>query len=157
MYRNFDFARAVTPKVAENLNLAENYLCNWNDPNGCILKVGVAVENLVNHIAVKQLLVSPYEAKPNLKERIALLEEMGSCPKEIIQAMDYIRKRRNMANHEGWNKWYDAHECLKAAHRILSWYLEHYGLSEATPYQATGQYLMSNVGFGKDPNILKGE
>lgn len=122
MYLNFDFAKDSVPKVVEDLNLAEDYLCIWNDPNGCMLKVGAAIEDLVvNHIAVRQLLVSSFGPKPTLQDCIELLEKIGNCPKEIIQATDYIRKRRNRANHEGWNKQYDATECLKRAHKILNW------------------------------------
>ncbi len=125
MYRNFDFAKSFAPEVVEDLNLAEDYL--WDDPHGCMLKVGAAIEDLVvNDIAVRESLVKPFEAKPRLKKCVELLEKIETCPRKVIQAMDYIRKRRNRANHEGWRKEYDAHECLKQAHWILSWFVEKY-------------------------------
>jgi hypothetical protein len=123
MSRNIDFAKDSVSKVADDLNLAEDYLCRCQDPQVCMLKVGAAIEDLVvNHIAVRQLLVGSFEHKPTMQKCIELFEKIGSCPKEIIQAIDYIRKRRNRANHEGWNKWHDANECLKQADKILNWY-----------------------------------
>jgi len=126
MSTNFDFAKRFVPKVAEDLNLAEDYLCIWNDPHGCMLKVGAAIEDLVvNHIAVKKLSLNRFEDKASLQEYINLLEKTGSCPVNVIQAMEYIRKRRNRANHDGWNREYDAFECINHAHKILSWCMNH--------------------------------
>lgn len=115
----------IASDVAEDLSIAGDYLYIQHDPHGCMLKVGAAIENLVvNYITVKQLLVSPIGPKPPFQSCIALLEKTESCPKEIIQSMNYIRKKRNRANHERWGKWYDACECLKQANKILSWYVE---------------------------------
>jgi len=156
MSTSFSFARTFAPKVTEDLNLAEDYLYAWNDPHGCMLKVGAAIEDLVvNHIALKQMLVSPFEAKPNLQEHIELLDKMGSCPKKIIQAMDYIRKRRNRANHERLDKEYDARECLKQAHRILNWCVEYYGLGKAISYQPINEPFMFNVGFEEEVTLFR--
>jgi len=127
MSNNFDFAKQFTPDIAVMLNFADDYLHLCKDPHGCMLKVGSATEYLVvSYIAVKQLLVSSFEPKPTFRECIELLEKIGSCPKEIIQAIKYIWNRRNRASHEVWNKEYDANECLKQAHKILSWYVTNF-------------------------------
>jgi hypothetical protein len=125
MYRNFDFTKSFDPEVIGDLNRAEDYLYVWGDPHGCMLKVGAAIENLVvNDIVGRESLLKTFEAKPSLKKCVELLDKIETCPRKVIQAIDYIRKRRNRANHEGWRKEYDAHECLKQAHRILNWCVE---------------------------------
>ncbi len=122
-YASFNFVRFFAPKVAEDLNLAEDYLHIWNDPHGSMLKVRAAIEDLVaNHIVVRELPMNQSAPKPSFQECIELLGKKGTIPKKVIQSMEYIRKRGNRANHERWDKLYDARECLKQAYKILSYW-----------------------------------
>ena len=135
MCRNFDFAGGFAPKVVGDLNLAEDYLYFWNDPQGCMLKVGAAIENLVKQIGARQLLPDISKGNDSFQDYIQVLAERGILPKKIMQAMEYIRRRRNQANHEGWDNEYDARECLKQAHRIMSWCVKYYCLGEPKEYK----------------------
>lgn len=120
--RNFTFAKRFAEDVADNLHLAEDYLYCMRDPHGSILKIGSTVETIVRHIVINEGFELSFRERGFLKE-LNFLRRRG-YPIKIIQAMDYIRKKRNLANHEGWRKEYDAHECLKQAHRILNWCVE---------------------------------
>lgn len=135
MYRNFDFARTFAPMVAEGLDLADNYLYSVGDSHGCMLKVGAAIEDLVHQIIAIEDLDLPLDVGRSLQGCIIFLKNKRSCPERIIQDMEYIRRKRNKANHESWRKEHDARVCLKRAHRILSWCVEHYQIGTPTQYE----------------------
>ncbi len=146
MYRNFDFAEAFSPSIIDDLHLAENYLYFWDDPHGCMLKIGASFEDLmVHHISVKENIGFPFKA--DLIEYIKYIERKEICPKRILQAMKFIHRKRNLANHEGWNREYDAHVCLVQIHNILGWCVNKYGLGRPTKYQTMSAILESDTDF----------
>ncbi len=146
MYRNFDFAITFAPSIIDDLCMAEEYLFFWKDAQGCILKIGASFENLIiNHISIKESISFPFNAK--LIEYIKYIERKEICPKRILQAMKFIHRKRNLANHEGWSKEYDAHVCLVQIHNILSWCVNKYGLGRPTKYQTMSGILESDTDF----------
>ena len=134
--RNLTFAKRFAEDVADNLHLAEDYLYCMRDPHGSILKIGSAVETIVRHIVIKEGLELSFRERGFLKE-LNFLRRRG-YPIKIIQAMDNIRKKRNLANHENIAQEYDAKTCLKNAYKILFWCIERYQVGIPTGYVATG-------------------
>ena len=146
MYRNYDFARAFSPSIIDDLHLAEEYLYFWKDPHGCILKIGASFEDLmVHHISIKEDI--SFLLKANLIEYIKYIERKRICPKKILQAMKFIHNKRNLANHEGWCREYDAHVCLVQIHKILGWCVIKYGLGRPTKYQILSCILERDADF----------
>ena len=146
MYRNFDFAGRFAPSVVEDLHLAEEYLYFMRDAHGCILKIGAAFEDLiVHHVSIKEDISFPFQAR--LCDYINLFEHKEICPKKIILAMKYIHRKRNLANHEGWSREYDAEVCLVEMHNILAWCVKKYGLGDPTKYQAVNGILDQDTDF----------
>ena len=146
MYRNFDFARAFSPSIIGDLHRAEDYLYFWEDSHGCILKIGASFEDLiVHHISIKEDISFPFKA--NLIEYIKYIERKRICPKKILQAMKFIHRKRNLANHEGWCREYDAHVCLVHIHKILGWCVIKYGLGVPTKYQQINGILEQDTDF----------
>ena len=135
MFNNFDFVEGVDPLIAEDLNLAEEYLYSLKDPNGCMLKVGVAMERLViQHIApLEEVKLRTY--RPDLSDYLKELEHNYLLPEKVLDALHYIRIRKNDASHEGFREEYDAQECLIKSHLILSWFVEFYEFGMATNYE----------------------
>ena len=146
MYRNFDFAREFAPSVVEDLHLAEEYLYFMRDAHGCILKIGAALEDLiVRHVSTKEDIGFPFQAR--LCDYINFMERKETCPKKIILAMKYIHRKRNLANHEGWSREYDAEACLVKMHNILAWCVRKYELGAPTEYQAVNGILEQDTDF----------
>jgi len=146
MYRNFDFARGFSPSIIDDLQLAENYLYFWNDPHGCMLKIGASFEDLiVHHIGVKEYINFPFKA--DLIEYIKHIEKKNICPKKVLYAMKNIHRKRNLANHEGWCREYDAHLCLVQINNLLGWCVTKYGLGKPTKYQTLNNILEEDIDF----------
>ena len=152
--QNYDFAHAFAPDVVGILNLADDYLYFIKDPQGSIMKVGAATELLVQHIAIKENLNLPPEKSAYLQDAIEYLEKKSSCPGKIIKNMDYIRKRRNEANHENKAKEYDAKVCLKNAYKILCWCIENYRLGTPTEYIDYSNFISQQINFRQTINSL---
>lgn len=146
MYRNFDFARGFAPSVVEDLHLAEEYLYFLKDAHGCILKIGAAFEDLiVHHVSIKENMHFLFEAR--LCDYLDSLKRKDVCPKNVFQAMKYIHRKRNLANHEGWSRKYDADVCLVKMHNILTWCVRKYGLGVPTKYQQINRILEQDTDF----------
>lgn len=146
MYRNFDFAIGFAPSVVVDLHLSEEYLYFFKDAHGCILKIGAAFEDLmVHHVSIKEDISFPFQ--PTLCDYINLFERKEICPKKIILAMKYLRHKRNLANHEGWSREYDAEVCLVKMHNILAWSVIKYGLGVPTKYKTVNGILEQDTDF----------
>lgn len=146
MYRNYDYARAFSPSIIDDLHLAEEYLYFWKDPHGCMLKIGASFEDLmVHHIGIKEDISLPFEA--TLIEYINYIEQKFICPKKILQAMKYIHRKRNLANHEGWCRTYDAEVCLVQINKILGWCVIKYGLGRPTKYRPLNGIIEADIDF----------
>lgn len=146
MYRNYDFAKAFSPSIIDDLHLAEEYLYFWEDPHACILKIGASFEDLmVHHISIKEDISFLFQAK--LIEYINYIEKRNICPKKILQAMKYIHRKRNLANHERLGEEYDAGVCLVKINIILGWCIIEYGLGRPTKYQPLNGILERDIDF----------
>jgi HEPN domain-containing protein len=132
-YNNFDYGYAFSPEIATLLSRADDYLYFQNDPHAAILKTGCAVELIIKEIATRENI--PFlPGDTSLQKRIWNLDDKVNLPGDIMEAMDYIRRRRNDASHESRATEYDAKECLKNAHKILCWCVERYRLGAPTEY-----------------------
>lgn len=134
MFNNFSFAKVFSADIADMLNRADYYLYFDKDPHVCVLKVGSAIELVIEDIVAREHAALPSEIRGYQHKCIRFLEDKVNLPGDIMEAMDYIRRRRNDASHESRATEYDAKECLKNAHKILCWCVERYRLGAPTEY-----------------------
>jgi len=136
MIHNFDFVKGFAPDVADILNLADCYLYLARDPHGSILKAGSAIQLLTQHIIEKECLSpQPWISECHHK-CITFLQDKLALPKKVVEAMHHIRKKRNDAYYNNKASEYDIKVCMKKAHKILCWCIEHYNLGITTEYVA---------------------
>jgi HEPN domain-containing protein len=134
MNNNFDFVETLSPEVAALLNQADDYLNFQNDPHAAIIKTGCAVELIIKEIETREN-ISFRPGDASLQKRIWNLEGKIDLPEVIAEAMNFIRVKRNEANHEVKATEYDAKECLKKAHKILHWFVNRYTMRICPEYK----------------------
>ncbi len=120
---NFAFLEEKYPELARMGTLAERYV--YSDANSCLMKLGMLAETIVNQMFWQDDIPLPMEN--NAANRIRVLAREGLLPRDLVDALHLLRKRRNDATHEALDDTATAKALLPVAYRVASWFYETYG------------------------------
>ena len=118
---NFAFLQEKFPVLANLGNLAEKYL--YNDPNSCLIKLGMIGETIVNLIFEYDDIIKPTEDKA--VNRINILIREGIIDEQITDILHALRKARNKAVHENYEG--SCGVLLSFAYTLCEWFMQTYG------------------------------
>lgn len=120
---NFKFLQERFP-ILDNLgNLAEKYL--YNDPNSCLIKLGMIGETIVNLIFEYDKLTKPTEDKA--VNKINILVREGLIDRQIEDMLHALRKARNKAVHENFTEENSCRILIEFAYTLAEWFMQTYG------------------------------
>jgi len=120
---NFDFLAERFPVLARFGRLAEQY---WQvDANACLMKLGMLGETVVTLIYDLDHIARP--VPDDAMHRIQRLRYEGCIDQEIAGILHTLRKKRNLAVHEGLDSVEDARVLLPLAYTLVEWFYETYG------------------------------
>lgn len=123
MSSNFDFLESHFPVLANFGRLAEQYC--FGDPNSCLMKLGMLGETIVNLMFTYDKIPKPYEN--TAIARIDTLATEGMLSKDLIDILHALRKVRNKAVHENYEKAEDCPTFLQMAYSLSEWFMQTYG------------------------------
>ncbi|WP_207740832.1 type I restriction-modification system endonuclease [Alkalibacter mobilis] len=121
---NFIFLKDSFPVLESLGNAAENYL--YNDPNSCLIKLGMIGETVVNLMYKLDNIEQP-EIDNTHANRIRVLKKESLLPQEIDEILYALRKARNRAVHEGYDSFEDSSTLLEMAFNLSIWFSNAYG------------------------------
>lgn len=126
MKSNFDFLKRYWETLAKMGASAES--CLYNDPNMCIIKIGMFAERLVQEIFSFEHLQEP-EYDNTHSNRIKILKQEGLIERggRIDDILFTLRKRRNDAVHKYEGSVSEAEIVLKMAYHLAVWFMQVYG------------------------------
>lgn len=120
---NFAFLDERFPLLARFGRLAERNV--EIDPNTCLMKLGMLGETVVHLIydidGIEQ------QEGDTAAQRIQRLVYDGSIDRSLADVLHRLRKKRNLAAHEGLDSAEDAQALLPMAHSVAEWFYETYG------------------------------
>ena len=93
---NFDFLQKEWPLVAKLAQTAENYI--YDDPNSCLIKLGMLAEQIVSYIVDVNGIVMPEDSNTQA-DKIRQLKAKSLLPRDIDDILYGLRKARNEAVH----------------------------------------------------------
>ena len=125
MSGNFSFLTDQFPALEKIGILAESYL--HSDPNACLFKIGAFAETVVNYMYELDNLPQLYYEDNTLVNKINKLRRADLLTKQIENILNTIRKKRNMAVHEGHDSPEDCKTLLKMTHTLSIWFMQVYG------------------------------
>lgn len=130
MSSNFSFLYQNFPTLARQGELAERYL--YNDPNSCIIKLGMMAETIVHYMMELDGIAEP-EVDNTHANRIRILKREGLFPREIDNILYSIRKTRNDATHKNYESVEECKALLEMAYQLACWFEQTYGDWECQP------------------------
>ncbi|MDV0447523.1 hypothetical protein MsAg5_14230 [Methanosarcinaceae archaeon Ag5] len=131
MESNFSFLKEDFPALEKLGSLAENYL--YSDPNACLLKMGMFAESVVNYIFEIEGLSLQEELENTAANKIKKLNQEGLIPKEIDNILYTLRKKRNLAIHEGYDSPDDCFPLLQMTYKLGVWFFQTYDSLDYKP------------------------
>ena len=120
---NFAFLQEKFPLLANLGDLAEKYL--YNDPNSCLIKLGMIGDTIVNLIFEYDKLAKPAEDKAVNKINILMRE--GLIDRQIEDMLHALRKARNKAVHENFADEKSCGILIEFAYTLTEWFMQTYG------------------------------
>lgn len=123
MTSNFEFLDQAFPVLSAFGRQAEAYC--FNDPNSCLIKLGMIGETIVNLMFTYDRLPFPKENTSIL--RIDTLYREGLLSSDLADILHVMRKKRNKAVHENYESESDAKILLQMAHSLCQWFMQTYG------------------------------
>jgi type I restriction enzyme R subunit len=122
---NFSFLEESFPVLEKLGSLAEAYL--YSDPNTSMIKMRILSETVVNYMFDLDNM-TPLRAPENTPDnRIKALQREDLLPKEIVSILHLLRKKGNIAVHEGYDSPEDAKTLLEMSHSLSVWFMQTYG------------------------------
>ncbi|MCL2336264.1 MAG: DEAD/DEAH box helicase family protein, partial [Firmicutes bacterium] len=125
MNSNFSFLAARFPVLEKLGGLAEGYL--YSDPNACLFKLGALAETVVNYMFELDGLTPPPDPHNTFANRIKALQREEMLPQEISNLLHTLRRKRNLAVHEGYGSVEDCVALLQMAFSLSVWFMQTYG------------------------------
>lgn len=124
MNSNFSFFQG---KWAVLSNLGETAEKNvYHDPHTTVMKLRLFAETLTKFILAAENIKEAYGTKQ--VERINILRREGILEPELIDIVETLRRKGNVAMHEaGYQKTEEAKSLLHLAFRLSTWFMEVYG------------------------------
>ncbi|MBQ9721794.1 MAG: type I restriction-modification system endonuclease, partial [Oscillospiraceae bacterium] len=123
MGSNFDFLNKDFPVLANFGALAEKYC--YNDPNSCLMKLGMIGETVVNLIFTYDRIPLPYDN--TAVARIDTLLREGLITRDLSDVLHALRKIRNKAAHENYASVGEGKTLLQMAYGLCEWFMQTYG------------------------------
>ena len=123
MPSNFRFLENEFPVLANFGKLAEKYC--YDDPNSCLIKLGMMGETIVDLMYTYDNIALPYENTAVVK--INNLVSEGMLTRDLSDILHALRKTRNKAAHENYAKISDCKTLLQMAHSLAEWFMQTYG------------------------------
>lgn len=120
---NFAFLDDRFPVLARFGRLAERYA--QIDPNSCLMKLGMLGEAVVN--LIYDIDGIPRHEGDDAARRIQRLFYEGDIDRSLADVLHALRKKRNLAAHQGLDSAADAQALLPMAHSVAEWFYETYG------------------------------
>lgn len=120
---NFDFLKGKFPALYNFGALAERYV--YDDPNSCIIKVGMLAETIIS-LMFKYDHITIYSDE-NQASKIDRLYREDLLTPQLRKIFHYIRKARNKAAHENYASAKVAAVLLQMAYGICVWFYQVYG------------------------------
>ncbi|MBG9824722.1 type I restriction enzyme EcoKI subunit R [Bacillus safensis] len=150
MNSNFSFFQG---KWAVLSNLGETAEKNvYHDPHTTVMKLRLFAETLTKFILAAENIKEAYGTKQ--VERINILRREGILEPELIDIVETLRRKGNVAMHEaGYQKTEEAKSLLHLAFRLSTWFMEVYG---DWNFQAP-EYIEPNIQTGIDTRQLQQE
>ena len=125
MGNNFSFLAESFPALEKLGSLAEAYL--YSDPNTSMIKMRILSETVVNYMFDLDNM-TPLKAPENTPDnRIKALQREDLLPKEIVSILHLLRKKGNIAVHEGYDSPDDAKTLLEMSYSLSVWFMQTYG------------------------------
>lgn len=124
MKSNFKFIERCFPILFETANMAEKYL--YSDYNGCLIKLGMIGETVVNLIIELDWKEMP-KGENTHATRIRYLKKRGLIPKEIDDILYALRTTRNEAVHANYDDGEKCQVLLKMTYSLACWFMATYG------------------------------
>ena len=121
---NFDFLQKEWPLLAKLAQTAENYI--YDDPNSCLIKLGMLAEQIVSYIVDVNGIVMPEEANTQA-DKIRQLKAKALLPRDIDEILYGLRKARNEAVHANLDSFERACLMLELAYKLCIWFNATYG------------------------------
>lgn len=112
---NFDFLQKEWPLVAKLAQTAENYI--YDDPNSCLIKLGMLAEHIVSYIVDVNGIVMPEDANTQA-DKIRQLKAKALLPRDIDDILYGLRKSRNEAVHANLDSFERACLMLELAYKL---------------------------------------
>jgi len=127
---NFSFLTDQFPALESIGSLAENYL--YSDPNSCLYKIGIFAETIVNYMYELDGMPQLPCGEDSFANRIKKLKYEGMLTREIDDILYALRKKRNIAVHEGYGSTpgtgvEDCKTLLRMTHTLSVWFMQTYG------------------------------
>jgi len=122
---NFSFLTDKFPALVKIGVLAESYL--HSDPNACLYKMGAFAETVVNYMYELDNMPQLYHEDNTLLNKISKLRRADLLTKQIDNILNVIRKKRNMAVHEGHDSLEDCKTLLRMTYTLSIWFMQVYG------------------------------
>jgi len=122
---NFSFFKERFPALEKLCSLAEGYL--YSDPNSSMIKMRMISEKIIN-LMFEYDGLKPLSIHQNtFFNRVIVLQSKDLLPKEISCIIDLLRKKGNLATHEGYESLDDAMILLRLTHTLSVWFMQTYG------------------------------
>lgn len=141
---NFDFLQKEWPLIAKLAQSAENYI--HDDPNSCLIKLGMLAEYIVTYIVDANGIIMPEEENTQA-DKIRHLKVKHLLPRDIDNILYGLRKARNEAVHANLDSFERAKLMLELSYKLCVWFNATYG-SASTVYS---EYVLPE----KAPNYAK--
>lgn len=141
---NFDFLQKEWPLIAKLAQSAENYI--HDDPNSCLIKLGMLAEYIVTYIVDANVIIMPEEENTQA-DKIRQLKVKHLLPRDIDDILYGLRKARNEAVHANLDSFERAKLMLELSYKLCVWFNATYG-SASTVYS---EYVLPE----KAPNYAK--
>ena len=125
---NFIFLADEFPAIEKLGSLAESYL--YTDPNTCLIKIGTMAETIVKLMLEFEGI--QLDVRANHADKIKTLKYRGVLERDIEDIFHVLRKKRNVATHDGYDSFSDAKKLLEMSHVLACWFMECYGYYEYT-------------------------
>ena len=120
---NFDFLQKDWPALAKLAQSAESYI--YDDPNSCLIKLGMLAENIVNYIVDASGIIMPNNSTHS--DKIRQLKSFSFLPKVIVDSLYALRNARNEAVHANLDSFDKAREMIELAYKLCFWFTATYG------------------------------
>lgn len=130
---NFEFLRPRWPALASLAGFAEHY--TYADPESCVIKLRLLIEQFVEHVYATHGLIKPFQA--SLNDLLLDRSFQQAVPPVVVAKLHTIRITGNKAAHGGHASTPTAIAALRESFEISRWFHLTYGggrLEEMPPF-----------------------